>query len=537
MSNFFCRFTIIEKENDALASTFIFNMVIFQCYLKNTKYIGGHMSNEFILKSEILTQVDINLGESHALYKASIGKIRLNFDQIGIQRKRQRKYLFDDIPGGPGHKWQRQLFQSLLVGIPIGEFMFTVMEIENKESETSDTVQVFLNEDGQQRMYTTMAIVDNKVKLPETIPYQGYEQYGGRLFSQLPLNLRETIFNTEWPIKVSFLKDEHSRYDEFVKANDGNPLSAQDLRSGQPTEGASYIQSLVDGDNEIKFGNYSGMTYPKFEMFQVQVLNGKCSHTYAEIDPSGRSMEEITANWFSWIRYGGLKEMSSARLDQMYSEFNTGLNPSPKEKIVFEKLLKRVNSVLIKNKSRKGLTKKPLDYLLPVIQMFIDNNVKIDDTTFIKQYLGAISKLKQENKTWVPKKGKNGKKTVAQKFDYVWRQLTTNEAIQYLINQVYKTMISKMKSDGAFNVVDSNREFNDDQKRYKLMDQDYKCGYCGTDIDLHDSHGDHILPHSKGGKTEIDNLVMSCPKCNMSKKDKTPEEWESVSYNVTRKAA
>ena len=51
----------------------------------------------------------------------------------------------------------------------------------------------------------------------------------------------------------------------------------------------------------------------------------------------------------------------------------------------------------------------------------------------------------------------------------------------------------------------------------------YTCVYCGsTEKPL---HCDHVVPYSKGGSNELDNLATSCPSCNMSKGNKTLEEW------------
>jgi len=41
-------------------------------------------------------------------------------------------------------------------------------------------------------------------------------------------------------------------------------------------------------------------------------------------------------------------------------------------------------------------------------------------------------------------------------------------------------------------------------------------------------HIDHIIPISRGGKTELNNLVVACGSCNENKRAKTPKEWEKV---------
>lgn len=52
--------------------------------------------------------------------------------------------------------------------------------------------------------------------------------------------------------------------------------------------------------------------------------------------------------------------------------------------------------------------------------------------------------------------------------------------------------------------------------------QKYTCQYCGRVAE----HIDHIMPLSKGGNCEHDNLALSCETCNLHKQDRTPEEAE-----------
>jgi 5-methylcytosine-specific restriction endonuclease McrA len=49
------------------------------------------------------------------------------------------------------------------------------------------------------------------------------------------------------------------------------------------------------------------------------------------------------------------------------------------------------------------------------------------------------------------------------------------------------------------------------------------CAYCHGETTS--PHIDHVIPLSRGGSSELTNLVVACPRCNISKGDRTPEEW------------
>ena len=61
------------------------------------------------------------------------------------------------------------------------------------------------------------------------------------------------------------------------------------------------------------------------------------------------------------------------------------------------------------------------------------------------------------------------------------------------------------------------------------------CTYCGVDLDFSPNppgehrpttaHLDHVVPISRGGPHTFDNAVLACAACNLSKNDRTPEEW------------
>jgi hypothetical protein len=57
--------------------------------------------------------------------------------------------------------------------------------------------------------------------------------------------------------------------------------------------------------------------------------------------------------------------------------------------------------------------------------------------------------------------------------------------------------------------------------RLVVLERDgWTCAYCGDAA----NSVDHMLPQSRGGTEEVQNLVAACVRCNSAKRDRTPSE-------------
>jgi 5-methylcytosine-specific restriction endonuclease McrA len=62
-------------------------------------------------------------------------------------------------------------------------------------------------------------------------------------------------------------------------------------------------------------------------------------------------------------------------------------------------------------------------------------------------------------------------------------------------------------------------------RRNAILARDgYRCQYCGVRGSAFDLTLDHILPRSRGGRSEPENLCAACMACNQRKGDRTPDE-------------
>lgn len=66
--------------------------------------------------------------------------------------------------------------------------------------------------------------------------------------------------------------------------------------------------------------------------------------------------------------------------------------------------------------------------------------------------------------------------------------------------------------------------YTSQQLQEQLQRQRSRCYYCKVKLgDLY--HVDHIVPLSKDGTNNIDNIVLACPPCNLHKSAKLLHEW------------
>lgn len=61
-------------------------------------------------------------------------------------------------------------------------------------------------------------------------------------------------------------------------------------------------------------------------------------------------------------------------------------------------------------------------------------------------------------------------------------------------------------------------------RRNVLLRDGFQCCYCGWEGSSAQLTIDHVMPRSRGGRTNWENVVAACAPCNRRKGDRTPEE-------------
>lgn len=118
------------------------------------------------------------------------------------------------------------------------------------------------------------------------------------------------------------------------------------------------------------------------------------------------------------------------------------------------------------------------------------------------------------------------------RFEELMGKWMTQEVIERI--GLMMSELDKMKDIGITQT-DAKRVFTVEEKYRKWVEQGCVCAVSGKELKFKDAVGGHIIPHSKGGSTTYDNLVILSAEVNTEMSDMTLEEYtisKGMSYTV-----
>ena len=113
---------------------------------------------------------------------------------------------------------------------------------------------------------------------------------------------------------------------------------------------------------------------------------------------------------------------------------------------------------------------------------------------------------------------------------------TTPDQISELLGELESAAVFARRSDGTIYSRRMTRDFKGEPdfrrssewseiRMRVFVRDDFTCAYCGVRGERMEC--DHIVPVSRGGSHDDENLTTACKPCNQSKRDKLLSEWLS----------
>lgn len=107
-----------------------------------------------------------------------------------------------------------------------------------------------------------------------------------------------------------------------------------------------------------------------------------------------------------------------------------------------------------------------------------------------------------------------------------WRAKNREHRREYM-RQWYNSnpgYASSQNNKRRFRIKQSDTHYTKQDVALQYQSQKGLCWWCGLPLD-DTYHVDHLIPVSRGGTNAPNNIVVTHPKCNLSKSDKMPWEW------------
>lgn len=327
--------------------------------------------------------------------------------------------------------------------------------------------------DGQQRLNAIFDFFDNKVNLSKKYT----PECGGKYFDELPQEIKD-IFEDHELITVELNKSSDEEIREmFDRLQRGMPLTAGERLNAKIGNMHDFISNISKHEffKNANIRDYRGA----FHQISAQIT---ALELFGISDVKFKNLEAI------YDKYKNI-ELESKELQQVKKVLNYLNKAFPNKTPELHSRAGIVSlyllvSRLLKEYSMKDRENEIYNFIIEFEKKLIEAEQKEDNVELLK-YLNAVSHSSDSTNS-----------------------IKTRDEV---ISNYFFMIVNDIEP------LDQNREFTEFQRIAIFRRDNEICQECGKKVDWKDFHADHVVPHSKGGKTTVENGQLLCSVCNLKK--------------------
>ena len=408
-------------------------------------------------------------------------------------------------------KKKRGIIQTILDGLSLQ--IITLNDISSLKFKLLSTTYLFESIDGGHRKRSILEFVDNK-----------FTTFDGQYFKDFSTTEREEFLDYELTFEIYDNLSNQERGQVFQNINSATPTNDQEIRNSY---GDTFIANLVRDyarDSAVKL-NF---------LKEVKFKNYRYKH------------DELIARLVCQIHGKQAALSTAAHKRDLFDLYNDeSITQEDVDKITSElNSLDKFVSNVIKARQDKGLTygldKNELSlycrsyfYYKETYGDFIIDDVHkffVDIYEIYSEANQNVKDLADELKTHHDElEVLDAKKGVAEQFISSLNEYQGESQLRYFIDYLqfrgfdFDEHVRKKRSH-----LDT---FSEKQKSRVFASQNYKCGITHEEIEIDNTHADHIVSVRNGGTTTLDNCIVIREDLNIDKGSLNLDEYLELRKN------
>ncbi|MBQ5960439.1 MAG: DUF262 domain-containing protein [Firmicutes bacterium] len=338
--------------------------------------------------------------------------------------------------------------------------------------------------DGQQRLRAIWEFFEGGFALAKDAEDVNGCEIKGKKYDELDFDMQDKInsYNLDFVV-LDYVDDDEIR-EMFLRLQNGTSLKAQEKRNAMPGRMGDFVRNLAK--------------HPFF----TKVYFSNSRFTY---DLIAAQMTLLYLN-----KNSGICNIKDRDLNVMY-ESQKNFDESSSEAKAINRILDYLDSMFpSKAPELKRYSVISLFILLMDLMPNYDIRNREQD---LAQWFIEFENMRAQDELKEPEQ-QDPKLVIYH--ERVSNSSDTMDSLTYRHNFLKENLLASVRN---LPQKDPKRNFDDAQRQVIFRRDKGICQACGRICEWNDWEADHIIPWSKGGKTEVENGQVLCPSCNSKKKD------------------